>query len=87
MADGAAGRSVTFFQTCLGHGNREMASRASILKARTHHIDLTHTTGSHCKGKRSAIMVGTNSETVGWMCIARCRTVDGALAYMVSRMQ
>lgn len=86
MGDGAAGRSVTFLQTCLAHGNREMACRASILKTRPHHIDLPHT-GSHCKGKRSASMVGTNSETVGWMCIARCRTVDGALAYMVSRMQ
>ena len=42
MGDGAAGRSVTFFQTCLAHGNREMAFRVSILKARPHHIDLTH---------------------------------------------
>ena len=42
MGDGAAGRSVTFLQTCLAHGNREMACRASILKARPHHNDLTH---------------------------------------------
>ena len=32
-------------------------------------------------------MVGMSSETVGWMCIARRMTEDGALAYMTSRMQ
>ncbi len=31
-------------------------------------------------------MVGMNSETVGQMCIARLSTVDGALAYMTSRV-
>ena len=30
-------------------------------------------------------MVGTSSETVGWMCIARCITVYGAFAYIKSR--
>ncbi|SRR6266487_2561547 len=41
----------------------------------------------HCNGTRSPNMVGTNSETVGWTCIARCMTVYGAFAYMTSRMQ
>src|SRR5262249_39377333 len=42
---------------------------------------------AHDNGWRSSNMVGMNSETVGWMCTARCRTVYGALAYMISRMQ
>jgi hypothetical protein len=40
----------------------------------------------HCNGLRSFIIVGRSSETVGWMCIARCRTVKGAFAYMRSRL-
>jgi len=36
-------------------------------------------------GARSSTMVGTNSETVGWMCIARCNSVNGALAYEIEK--
>ena len=32
-------------------------------------------------------MVGSSSDTVGWMCIARCMTVYGTPAYMTSRME
>jgi hypothetical protein len=86
MGDGASAAGSVTFQACLERSNREMACRAAILKARLHRIDLI-TPDGHCKGTRPSNMVGTNSETVGWICIARCRTVDGAFAYMVSRMQ
>ena len=36
-------------------------------------------------GPSSASIVGTNSDTVGWICTARCKVVYGALAYIMSR--
>jgi hypothetical protein len=35
--------------------------------------------GLHSNGTGSPIMVRMNSDTVGWMCIARCMTVKGVL--------
>jgi len=40
----------------------------------------------HSSGFRSCSIVGSNSDTVGWMCMAREITVYGALAYITSRI-
>jgi hypothetical protein len=87
MGDGATSEDSVTFQPCLQRGNREMACCTSILKGRSDAISARPMLEDHRKSRRSSIMVGTNPATVGWMCIARCRTVDGALAYMMSRMQ
>lgn len=39
---------------------------------------------SYSSGSSLAKTVGRNSATVGWMCMARCTTVQGAFAYMMS---
>ncbi len=39
---------------------------------------------SHSNSLNSCSIVGRNSLTVGWMCIARAITVQGALAYIWS---
>src|SRR5262245_15022968 len=59
---------------------------AAILKPSEAHIN-SLAVAAHRRGARSSSMVGMNSETVGWMCIARRKTVDGAFAYMTSRIQ
>ena len=44
-------------------------------------------TKASADGDSSPSSVGMNSETVGWMCIARCSTGYGAFAYITSRTQ
>ena len=41
-------------------------------------------TASYARGSSLDKTVGRNSATVGWMCMARCIAVYGALAYMTS---
>src|SRR5262245_51680269 len=69
----------------IGWHLRDGAPRGDPQASRAHINSLA--VAAHRRGARSSSMVGMNSETVGWMCIARCKTVDGAFAYMTSRIQ